>query len=174
MLDAQQDITKRFRGSLETIHLQSLYHGALGVSFGGFKKLRELDIELGVLFYGGQEETHTTEYALNNIAIKDLLPPTLESLVLRYSAQQFQDEDRFRIAPIQRMLSRKKQDLPCLLELTLLRETSGKTLDECDRDLVAPNIENTCRDVGVKLVTGGLYQEYTKYYRRRWEENSPP
>jgi len=98
---------------------------------------------------------------LNSIAIKDLLPPTLESLVLRYSVDQFQDEDRLRLAPLQRMLARKKQDLARLLELTLLRETSGKTLDECDRDLLAPNIEIICRDVGVKLITGGLYQECT-------------
>jgi hypothetical protein len=153
--------------------LQSLYHGSLGASFGGFKKLRKLDIELGVLFYEGKEERDNS-YALSSIAIKDLLPPTLESLVLRYSATQLRDEDRHRIAPIRRLLARKKQDLPCLLELTLLRETSGKTLDECDRDLVAPNIEIICRDVGVKLITGGLYEEYTNWCWRHMGVASTP
>ena len=99
--------------------------------------LREQDIELAVLFYGGAEET-ITEYALNSIAIRDLLPPTLESLVLRYSARRFYPEDRFRIVPIQRMLAKKNQDLPCLRELTLLRETSGRSLDEFEPDLVPP------------------------------------
>ena len=56
--------------------------------------LREQDIELAVLFYGGAEET-ITEYALNSIAIRDLLPPTLESLVLGCSARRFYPEDRF-------------------------------------------------------------------------------
>lgn len=97
--------------SLETIHLQTLYHRSLGGSFGRFKMLREQDIELAVLFYGGAEET-ITEYALNSIAIRDLLPPTLESLVLRYSARRFYPEDRFRIVPIQRMLAKKTKICP--------------------------------------------------------------
>jgi hypothetical protein len=135
--------------------------------------LKEQDIGLAVLFYGGAEET-ITEYALNSIAIRDLLPPTLESLVLRYSARRFYPEDRFRIVPIQRMLARKNQDLPCLRELTLLRETSGRSLDEFEPDLVPPNIQDTCRDVGVTLVTGSHCQEYTSCFWRHLERTSPP
>lgn len=149
--------------SLETIHLQSLHQGSLGVCFGGMKKLRVLDIELAVLF------GYDTEFELKSIAIKELLPSTLELLILRYSANQASSEDR--IAAIQRMLARKKQDLPRLRKITLLREGPRKSWDKQDADVVRPSIESICCDVGVELVTGGFYEEFNRW--TQWIDNSP-
>lgn len=165
--------------SLETIHLQGLYHGELGARFGGMKALKHLDIELGILFGCGNVPTDNNKcYALNKISIDELLPPTLESLTLRYSVSAMLPEEQLRVIALRRLLAGKQRFLPRFRKLILLREQKEILLDKhqgvlkCDRkvDGVYTSVKDVCRAFNVELVDGGFYEDHTS----RWGHSSPP
>jgi hypothetical protein len=162
------------RESLETVHLQVLYHGELGARFGDMKRLKHLDIELAILFGCGKVPPRNTEcYALNKIPINELLPPTLESLTLRYRILATLPKEQIYITALRRLLSGKQRFLPSFRKLTSLRERK-ESLSRGRRGIskLFTSIEGVCRSFNIELVDGGFYQEHVNDWQ--WGDRSPP
>jgi hypothetical protein len=169
------------RESLETVHLQGLYHGELGARFGDMKTLKHLDIEFAILFGCGKVPRDNAEcYVLNEIPINELLPPTLESLTLRYNMLATLAKEQLQTTALHRLLSGMQRFLPSFQRLTLLREhkeslTRGcREISKRDEKVngLFTSIEGVCRSLNIELVDGGFYEEFANWFQ--CSHKSPP